>query len=102
MQKTLDVLTWSDTIAIKGFLVGKLLSLPLRPLPHLFRFLCRAEAPASLLVHFCAWCDAIHSHKEQLLRFDLSKQEIHIMKNPSEDLFLGNAIMSILIIWMGA
>ena len=93
-------LTWRDTIAVERFRIWQLLSLALRLLTHLPRFLRRPEATTTLLVHLRTRGDTVDGHEKQLLRLDLSKEMIDIRKDGGENLLLSEPEVGVLVIGM--
>lgn len=60
------------------------------------------ESPASLLVHLCPWCHAIHRHEEDLARLDDPEEHLQVMEDVSKNLLLRNAKVDILVVRVGA
>lgn len=60
------------------------------------------ESASSLLVHLGPGCHTIHCHEEDLARLDDSEEHLQVMENVSENLFLRDAEVNVLIIWVGA
>lgn len=92
--------TWGDTVAVKGLLLWKFLPLPLCFLSDFPSFLGGTETSASLLVHLRSGRDAINSHEEELLWFNLAEKMVYIRKNGGKYLLLRHAEMSVAIVRM--
>lgn len=59
------------------------------------------KSASSLLVHLCPWRHAVHSHEENLARLDDPEEHLQVVEDVSEDLFLGDAEVDVLIVGVG-
>lgn len=58
------------------------------------------ESASSLLVHLCPWRHTIHSHEEDLARLDDPEEHLQVMEDVCKNLFLRDAKVDILIVWV--
>jgi hypothetical protein len=89
--------TRCDTVGIERFLLWELLSFTLRLLVLLPGVSCGSEPTTSLLVHLCPRGHTVNRHEEDLLRLDLGEEVINVREYGEDDLFLGYAIVDIVL-----
>ena len=79
--------TRSDTIRVKGLLLGQLLPFLLSLASLLDGVSRSSKSPASLLVHLRPRGDTVNGHEKDLLRLDLGEQMVYIREYREYHLF---------------
>ncbi|KAI3480716.1 hypothetical protein L1887_57195 [Cichorium endivia] len=69
---------WGDAVGVEGFLVREDLAATFCLFLDLLCLLCGTETTGTLLVHLCAWGDAVDGEEEDLFGLDLVEEMLYI------------------------
>ena len=93
---------WRNTVAVERLLFWHFLPLTNRFFSSIFNIESCAESSCALLVHLSSGGNPINGHEEELMRLNLPKKMLDVVKYRNEHLLLGHTESRIVGVLVGA